>query len=122
MARLTRRGTLVVLVLPLLAVTGIVLAARCCSDSPAGISPERSVSATSASAAPSRRTPSADNAVPGTPVNVYAAIDSSHLSPAVAGDPERVYVPNGELGTVEVINPRTFKIIRRYKVGAYPEH
>jgi YVTN family beta-propeller protein len=35
-----------------------------------------------------------------------------------------VYVPNGVPGTVEVIDPRTFRVVRRISFGAgsYPEH
>jgi hypothetical protein len=44
--------------------------------------------------------------------NVYAGIERGKFSSAVAGFPERVYVPNGEPGTVEEINPRTFRVIR----------
>src|SRR6266542_3726317 len=39
-------------------------------------------------------------------VNVYAS--TAHgMSPAVAGDPELVYVPNSESGSVDVIDPAT---------------
>ena len=36
--------------------------------------------------------------------------------------PERVYVPNSESASVDVINPRTFRVVARYPVGQYPEH
>src|SRR5207249_8601794 len=43
---------------------------------------------------------------------------------SVADDPHYVYVPNGRPGTVEVIDPVTFKIVRTIDLGygAYPEH
>ncbi|MGH3260794.1 MAG: YncE family protein [Trebonia sp.] len=44
------------------------------------------------------------------------------LSPLVRRFPERVYVPNSESNTVSVINPRTFKVIDRFPVGALPQH
>ena len=44
------------------------------------------------------------------------------FAPAVAGLPPRVYVPDEQHGTVIVIDPLTFRILRRYKVGASPEH
>jgi YVTN family beta-propeller protein len=55
--------------------------------------------------------------------NVYAAIEG-HLRKSVADDPHYVYVPNGRPGTVEVIDPTTFKIVRTIDLGygAYPEH
>jgi YVTN family beta-propeller protein len=42
----------------------------------------------------------------------------------VRHDHPYVYVPNGTPGTVEVIDPTTFKVVRRYSfgAGAMPEH
>jgi DNA-binding beta-propeller fold protein YncE len=56
--------------------------------------------------------------------NVYAAIESPTLSPAVAGDPEYLYVPNGVPGTIEVIDPATYRIVRTISLGyrSFPEH
>lgn len=54
--------------------------------------------------------------------NVYAGAGAGMFSPAVAGLPARVYVPDELNGTVVVIDPATFKILYRYKVGASPEH
>jgi YVTN family beta-propeller protein len=58
------------------------------------------------------------------PTNVYKAITSKTLAPQVRNDPEYVYVPNGDPGTVEVIDPSTFKVIRHMSFGfhTYPEH
>ena len=55
-------------------------------------------------------------------VNVYAATLAGKLSPAVAGLPVRVYVPNSGDGTIDVINPATFQVVDRYFVGAIPHH
>jgi YVTN family beta-propeller protein len=56
--------------------------------------------------------------------NVWAAITSGRLSPVVRHDHPYVYVPNGTPGTLEVIDPTTFKVVRRYSfgAGAMPEH
>jgi YVTN family beta-propeller protein len=56
--------------------------------------------------------------------NVYAAIRPGHLRPWVRSDPAYVYVPNGVPGTVEVIDPKTFTIVRTIQLGyrSYPEH
>jgi YVTN family beta-propeller protein len=56
--------------------------------------------------------------------NVYAAIDSRRLPSSVAGDPAYVYVPDGLPGTVEVIDPTTFAIVRTIDLGyrSFPEH
>ncbi|MGH2594644.1 MAG: Kelch repeat-containing protein [Actinomycetota bacterium] len=62
--------------------------------------------------------------VPPRQQNVYAAIRSTRLSPTVTNDPTYIYVPNGIPGTVEVIDPATFRIVRTIHLGAlsYPEH
>ncbi|GAA2277622.1 hypothetical protein GCM10010149_21280 [Nonomuraea roseoviolacea subsp. roseoviolacea] len=44
------------------------------------------------------------------------------LSPRVKNLTPRVYVPNSESNTVDVINPRTFRVVHRYRVGALPQH
>jgi YVTN family beta-propeller protein len=56
--------------------------------------------------------------------NVYAAIASKRFRPSVVNDPTFVYVPNGVPGTVEVIDPKTFRIVRTIDLGyrSFPEH
>lgn len=54
--------------------------------------------------------------------NVYSAIRSGTLAPAVRGIPARVYVPNNDTGTVSVIDPTTFEVIRTLHVGTEPQH
>jgi len=54
--------------------------------------------------------------------DVYAATAAGDFSPAVKGIPERVYVPNSRSASVDVINPKTFRIIRHFRVGSYPQH
>jgi YVTN family beta-propeller protein len=56
------------------------------------------------------------------PVNVYAATASGTLSPSVAHLPQRVYVPNTGNGTVDVIDPRTFRVVDQFLVGEIPHH
>ena len=34
----------------------------------------------------------------------------------------RIYVPNSDSNTVDVINPRTFKVVGHFAVGALPQH
>jgi YVTN family beta-propeller protein len=58
----------------------------------------------------------------GRPGGVYAAATSTGLNAAVRGFPERVYVPNSGSGTVDVIDPATFKVVGHYPVGAVPHH
>jgi YVTN family beta-propeller protein len=63
--------------------------------------------------------PSAENA---TQNNVYSAMTDTKVSEAVADLPERVYVPNVGDATVDVIDPKTFKVVDHYAVGALPHH
>jgi YVTN family beta-propeller protein len=44
------------------------------------------------------------------------------MSPAVAGVPSRVYVPNSDAATVDVIDPATFKVVDHFAVGRVPQH
>ncbi|MBI3062640.1 MAG: YncE family protein [Deltaproteobacteria bacterium] len=54
--------------------------------------------------------------------NVYSEIRVDNLSPAVAGALRRVYVPNRQSNDVAVIDPATFKVVDRYRVGVHPQH
>ncbi len=56
------------------------------------------------------------------PGNVYAATMSGVQSPSLDGVPARVYVPNSEAGTVEVIDPATYRVVDRFTVGGIPHH
>ena len=56
------------------------------------------------------------------PSNIYSADAPNMLSPAVANDLERVYVPNTLSNTVSVIDPKTYKVIETVKVGRQPQH
>ena len=56
------------------------------------------------------------------PRDVYAAARPGKLSPVVSGFPERVYVPLSGDDAVDVIDPRTFKVIERFAAGKQPQH
>jgi len=56
------------------------------------------------------------------PADVYAADRPGQLSPAVRRFPARVYVPNSESNTVDVIDPRTFRRVGRFPTGRQPQH
>jgi YVTN family beta-propeller protein len=56
------------------------------------------------------------------PKDVYAADRPGRLSPVVRDFPPRVYVPNSESDTVDVIDPKTYKIVDHFKVGKLPQH
>ena len=46
----------------------------------------------------------------------------TEVSGAAARFRPRVYVPNSASSTVDVIDPRTFRIVRRFGVGVLPHH
>ncbi len=56
------------------------------------------------------------------PLDIYAADRPGELSAAVRGFPERVYVPNSKSDTIDVIDPKTFKVIDHFAVGKLPQH
>ena len=54
--------------------------------------------------------------------DVYAGTRPNDLSPAVRGVKSRIYVPNSQSGTVTVIDPETYKVIREFPTGTLPQH
>jgi YVTN family beta-propeller protein len=70
------------------------------------------------------RATSAGHATSATASNdtIYAATAAGDFSASVRGFPERVYVPNSRSGTVDVIDPKTFRVIRHFGVGLYDQH
>jgi len=56
------------------------------------------------------------------PKNLYSETAAGHMSPAVSGQLERVYVPNLRSNDVYVIDPATNKVVDRFRVGVGPQH
>jgi len=56
------------------------------------------------------------------PANLYSETAAGRMSPAVAGDLPRVYVPHVKSNDVYVIDPATLKVVDRFKVGINPQH
>lgn len=56
------------------------------------------------------------------PNDIYAADHAGNLSPVVRDFPSRVYVPNSISDTVDIIDPKTYKIIGHFAVGKQPQH
>ena len=56
------------------------------------------------------------------PQNLYSEQTAGKLSDAVKGALERVYVPHVQSNDVYVIDPATFKVVDRFKVGLNPQH
>ena len=61
-------------------------------------------------------------ALPAGPMNVYANTMSGVVPCPLCELPPRVYVPNSTAGTVDVIDPLSFKVIDHYRVGNIPHH
>src|ERR1044071_5218357 len=56
------------------------------------------------------------------PRDLYAADRPGELSDTVKNFPSRVYVPNSGAGTVDVIDPATYKVVDHFVVGKNPPH
>ncbi|RBM05928.1 hypothetical protein NJLHNGOC_11730 [Novacetimonas cocois] len=56
------------------------------------------------------------------PRNIYTETTSDHIAPEVAQDPPRIYVPNLRSNNVYVIDPQTYKVVNRFRVGKSPQH
>lgn len=54
--------------------------------------------------------------------DVYAAGRPGLLSPTVRSDPPRVYVPNSQSDTVDVIDQRSGRIVGHFATGRLPQH
>jgi YVTN family beta-propeller protein len=80
-----------------------------------------STSAGTVGAAPSTA-PSPAMAAAGTGRNVYAQAGAGMLNDVTRRARPMVYVPNTMANTVDEIDPATFKVVRRFKVGAVPQH
>ncbi len=91
------------------------------------LSPEPAVSAAPAASSPAGQGVPAVSVMPGMPLvidprNLYSEITSGNLSPVVANDLERVYVPNLRGHDVYVIDPAKMKVVDKFKVGKSPQH
>jgi YVTN family beta-propeller protein len=72
----------------------------------------------------SRGTPVADAAYrtkTGT-VNIYADAGADNLAPEAARAIPMVYVPNSRSGSVTVIDPKTYQVVRTFPTGKVPQH
>ena len=54
--------------------------------------------------------------------DVYAADRPGMLSPVVRRFPSRVYVPDSDDGTVDVIDPATRRVVDQFPAGRLPQH
>ena len=54
--------------------------------------------------------------------NVYAADGPNQLRGAARTALSRIYVPNSKSDTVDVIDPRTYRVVGHFPVGGLPQH
>lgn len=64
----------------------------------------------------------ADSASTVRPINIYAGTGAGALSPLAARARPLVYVPNSLDGTVTVIDPGSYAVLRTFRTGALPQH
>jgi len=55
-------------------------------------------------------------------VNIYAEDGANDLAPAAARAIPMVYVPNSRSGSVTVIDPKTYQVVRTFPTGKVPQH
>src|SRR5256714_8132118 len=55
-------------------------------------------------------------------VNIYAEDGANNLAPAAARAVPMVYVPNSRSGSVTVIDPKTYQVVRTFPTGKVPQH
>jgi YVTN family beta-propeller protein len=55
-------------------------------------------------------------------VNIYGATGANALSPVAARAKRLVYVPNSRSGTVSVIDPASYTVVRTFRTGNVPQH
>lgn len=56
------------------------------------------------------------------PNDIYAADRPGDLSPVVKNYPDRIYVPNTRSNSVNVIDPKTYRVIDTFRTGRQPQH
>ncbi len=55
-------------------------------------------------------------------VNIYAEDGANNLAPEAARAVPMVYVPNSRSGSVTVIDPKTYQVLRTFPTGKVPQH
>jgi YVTN family beta-propeller protein len=58
----------------------------------------------------------------GVGVNIYANTGANELAPEAARALPMVYVPNSRSGSVTIIDPRTYQVVRTFATGKVPQH
>jgi YVTN family beta-propeller protein len=125
------RALIIITVVALAAVAAVSLSAGSAKGGKGGKSASSPAAATTTTTTPSGPPPEGLAApasyAPGVPPNhdpdnLYYYDGANMLSPAVAGEPARIYVPNTNSNSVSVIDPATYKVIQTIRVGMLPQH
>ena len=114
-ALLTRRGATVLcggVLTVLTALTGCTAGDSGATDAPAPVT--STPAQTSSTTGPGPSSP--------TPANVYAHAGAGKLQGEALKAKALVYVPNTLSDTLQVIDPRTYRVIARYRTGREPQH
>ena len=56
------------------------------------------------------------------PMDIYSEDRPGNLSPTVKGFKSLIYIPNPGSNSVDVIDPKTYKRVRHFRVGRQPQH
>jgi YVTN family beta-propeller protein len=111
----------------LIATVAVVLLLTSCSGQAAGKSSRPALTApvpstSPVSSAPTSATSPASAVHAAGAVKVYEGAGAGMLSATAKRAKSLVYVPNTLSDTVQVIDPRTFRVIARYPTGREPQH
>ena len=112
---LTRRGAAALCgtaLTALTALTGCTSGDNRATGAPAAVT--SSPAPTSSSTGPRPSSPA--------PANVYAHVGAGRLQAEARKAKQLVYVPNTLSDTLQVIDPRTYRVIARYRTGREPQH
>lgn len=114
-----RPGRRAVLARTLAAVLTVVAAATACTGGGAS-----STAATGRPTAPSGGASASPTPAPtpATVTNIYAAASAGRLSPVARTARPLVYVPDSTANRVDVIDPRTYRVIRTFRTASTPQH
>lgn len=112
----------VLFALAIVSPAGVVFAVVWTSPAVPNVAPP---AADTADTTPARLIPAPDvqpTSLPPPALNVYANTLSGVVPCPLCNLTPRVYVPNSTAGTVDIIDPLTFKVIDHYAVGSIPHH
>jgi YVTN family beta-propeller protein len=104
------------------AVLGTALLGACSSQPAAPPSAASRVPSSAASPSPSPRAAETTSGSAGPALDVYARAGARMLTGAARTAPALVYVPDLGSNSVDVIDPRTYKVVRSFPVPAQPQH